>query len=256
MEIVKRFEKQFELIDNLIRELEIERSYRGIERLVQLVIQALLDLGLMAISVLGGRKPRSYSEIGFILMELGILDESDAKLVKSMAGLRNILVHEYATIDREKIFEFAKTLKSDAIRIAMKIMDSVNRANLDPNEDIDDIVKKLYKVLKGRVRVAYLFGGRSKRYLMKGDYDIAILMDKNYSLYELGELQILIAETLGVDEDKIDLICLNNASPDIVIEALSGIPIIIENPVEILELKTKALTELLDMEEAIRIYGI
>lgn len=34
----------------LVKELEKERSYRGTERLVQLVIQALLDLALMVIA--------------------------------------------------------------------------------------------------------------------------------------------------------------------------------------------------------------
>ena len=55
----------------LVRELENERSYRGIERLVQLTIQALLNLGIMVISALGGRTPKVYTEIGALLAEMG-----------------------------------------------------------------------------------------------------------------------------------------------------------------------------------------
>jgi len=112
--VLKRIEKQVELIDELVRELRFETSYRGIERLVQLISQALLDLGLMIISVLGGRTPRSYSEVGVILHEIKVINESDSKLLKSMAGLRNVLVHLYATIDRDKVLKFAKKLHEDA----------------------------------------------------------------------------------------------------------------------------------------------
>jgi uncharacterized protein YutE (UPF0331/DUF86 family) len=41
--------------------LKMRGSYRGIERLVQLIIQALLDLGVMIISALGGKIPKAYS---------------------------------------------------------------------------------------------------------------------------------------------------------------------------------------------------
>jgi len=104
---MKRINRQIELIHSLINELETEKSYRGIERLIQLIIQTLLDLGLMVISTLKSREPKSYSEIGYFI--IGIISESNAKLMKSMPGLRNILVHAYATIDREK---YLNSLKS------------------------------------------------------------------------------------------------------------------------------------------------
>jgi len=44
----------------LVKELEKESSYRGMERLVQLIVQSLVDLGLMVISALGGRMPKGY----------------------------------------------------------------------------------------------------------------------------------------------------------------------------------------------------
>ena len=53
MEILKRLEKQAKTVKELGIELRFESSYRGIERLVQLVIQALLDLGLMTLSAAG-----------------------------------------------------------------------------------------------------------------------------------------------------------------------------------------------------------
>jgi len=93
LKLVERLEKQVELIMSLVEELRTESSYRGIERLVQVVIQALLDLGLMAVPVLGGRRPSSCSEIGAVLRELGVLDEEYAQLLKAMAGLKYPAAH-------------------------------------------------------------------------------------------------------------------------------------------------------------------
>jgi len=72
---LERIKKQVSLVEELAGELEAEGSYRGLERLIQLTIQALLDLGLMVIAALGHGRPRAYSEIGYLLRELGVLGE-------------------------------------------------------------------------------------------------------------------------------------------------------------------------------------
>lgn len=132
-------------------------------------------------------------------------------------------------------------------------MNKTREKNVDPEErDIKEIVEKLSKILREKVRAAYLFGGRTKGYSLKGDYDIAVLMKEDYNLYELGEIQATIAEALETNEEKVDIICLNNAPPNLIIEALNGIPIIEEKPEETLNLKIKALTELLDLNETIK----
>ncbi len=38
LKVIERLEKQVRLVESLVRELEVEESYRGIERLVQLII--------------------------------------------------------------------------------------------------------------------------------------------------------------------------------------------------------------------------
>ena len=257
MMVFERISQQAKLVSELIKELETEKSYRGIERLVQIIIQALLDLGLMVISALKGREPKAYSEVGYILHDLGVLEESDATLLKSMAGLRNILVHAYAAIDRGKIAEFSEKLKLDAPRIASTLTEKTRSKGIDPEEngenEVENIVNKLSKALQGKVKAAYLFGGRAKGYTLKGDYDVAILMKPNYTLHDLGTLQIQTAKALEVNEEKVDLLCLNTAPPNITIEALSGTPILEENPQETFNLKIKALTELLDLNESLKL---
>ena len=255
MEIAERISKQVELINEILSELSTETSYRGIERLVQLAIQALLDLGLIVISALNARRPSRYSEVGYILKDLGLVNPEDAELMKGMAGLGNILIHAYAMVDRNKIIKASERLKEDIPRIVSKIVDRLKFKNLDRKECMvgDDVVDTLSKILNGRVRAAFIFGGRVKGYCIRCDYDIAILMPKEYDLIEVGKLQVDIAKALGMDEELINLVVLNNSNPEIVLEALDGLPIIIENHGEVFDIKVKALTELLDMRES---YGV
>ncbi len=253
MQILERIRRQAQLVDDLAKELAAETSYRGIERLIQLTLQALLDLGLMVAAALGGKTPKAYSEIGAILNQLNVINRQQAETLRSMAGLRNILVHLYAAIDREKILRFAETLPQDAPRLAHTILEKTPLEKIDPPKP-PETLEKLRHILQGRVKAALLFGGRAKGYMLKADYDIAVYFGRDYSLLELGALAIDIAQALKVDEDRIDLICLDTAPPQLTLEALQGTPIIVDSQETILELKLRALTSLLDIEEAKRIH--
>jgi uncharacterized protein YutE (UPF0331/DUF86 family)/predicted nucleotidyltransferase len=247
--------RQVELVEGFTRELEFEKSYRGVERLVQLTIQVLLDLGSMIIVALNAPRPKSYSEIALILRDLGVLGEEDANLLKALAGLKSILVHGYAVINRERIIEFSRRLRSDATRIAHKLLSSVE-SSIDPAplvDEVADVVERARSVLVGRVTLAYLFGSRSRGYTLRGDYDIAVYMKGGCDPYELGLLVVEVARALGVNEESVDIICINSSPPELVYEALSGVPIVLEDPDLALTLKFKALLELLDLEETHRL---
>jgi len=249
MEVRERIARQASLVEDLVRELGVEKSYRGIERLVQLILQALLDLGAMVISALGGPRPKSYSEIGPILKEMAVIGEEEAKLLKSMAGLRNLLVHAYAVVERERVLEFAERLKSEAPRIASSTLKGLEGKNVDPSPEADGVIEKLKRVLEGKVVLAYLYGGRAKGYALKGDYDIAVLLKGPCDLYEIGEIAVEIAEALGAREEEVDVVCLDALPPEHVLEALEGLPIV-DEPRLAFELKVKALLQLLDLEES------
>lgn len=57
-----------------------------------------------------------------------------------------------------------------------------------------------------------------------------------------------IAEAFRVAEDEVDLLCLDSAASDTVLEALDGEAIYVEDPYLIFELRLKALMELLDLQ--------
>jgi hypothetical protein len=83
---------------------------------------------------------------------------------------------------------------------------------------------------------------------MKGDYDIAVYFGRKYDLYELGELAVEIAKVLNVREDQVDILSLDSATPDIVLEALDGKSIYVDDDYTLFELKIRALMELLDLQ--------
>jgi uncharacterized protein YutE (UPF0331/DUF86 family)/predicted nucleotidyltransferase len=250
LDVLERIERQADLVGELVKELEVEESYRGVERLVQLIVQALLDLGLMIIVAFGWRRPRAYSEISYILREHSVIGDDEARLLKSMAGLRNVLVHAYTIIDRGRVAEFAGRLRVDAPRIVSAVLRSVESKPINPpTEDVAEIIGKLRSVLSGRVLLAFLYGGKVKGYTIKGDYDIAVLMKPQCDLYKLGELAVDAAKALGIPEESIDIVCIDMLPPEHVLEALSGEPIIINDPAQFFELKYKAMLQLLDLEE-------
>jgi predicted nucleotidyltransferase len=167
--------------------------------------------------------------------------------------MRNILVHVYATVKRDFVIDSASKLgadaSSDASRIVEALRSYVGRKAVDPSST-PDLFGNLSRVFKGRVKAALLFGGRVKGYSMKGDYDIAVYFGRPYDLYELGELVVDIAENLKVDEDEVDVVSLDSASPEIVLEALDGKPIYVEDDYVLFELKVKAFMEMLDIQDA------
>ena len=246
MKVMERISRQVDQVTELVKELEGERSYRGTERLVQLVIQSLLDLALMVIAALGGKTPKGYSEVGELLSDLGALNEGDAKLLRSMAGMRNILVHAYATIKRDLIKKSSRSLSGDAPRIAEALKTSLKGKTVDP-PSAAELTKSLSEVFKGRVKAALLFGSRAADYSMKGDYDIAVYFGRPYDLYELGELAADVAEALKVHEEQLDLIDLDSATPEMMLEALDGKPIYVEDEHILFELRVKAFMEQLDL---------
>ena len=82
--------------------------YGNAERYLQLSIQCLLDIGnhIVAEKKLG--TPADYTEIIRILGNSGIIPNELVDRILPMAGLRNILVHDYLEIDRTQIYRMIR----------------------------------------------------------------------------------------------------------------------------------------------------
>ncbi len=75
----------------------------------------------MIISYLGLRKPETYKEVIEILGEEGILPEGFAERFAEAAKFRNILVHMYAEIDVEMVYEILQNNLEDFDEFARHI---------------------------------------------------------------------------------------------------------------------------------------
>ena len=74
------------------------------ERYLHLAIECLLDIGNHVISDRGYPKPESYADIFRILAEKQILPDELLDELSGMAAFRNVLVHDYLRLDREKVY--------------------------------------------------------------------------------------------------------------------------------------------------------
>lgn len=80
----------------------------GIERYLQLSLEGVLDISDHIIAEQGFKKPEEYRDNILILGEEGVLPKLFAEKFASAAGFRNVLVHDYITIDQEKVYEHFK----------------------------------------------------------------------------------------------------------------------------------------------------
>jgi len=89
---------------------------------LQLSIQVLLDIGNHILAA-EGVAVREYADIFHELARLKILPEEYAQSIKGMAGLRNLLVHEYAGIDMDIVSDILNNRLQDFSMFASHIAD-------------------------------------------------------------------------------------------------------------------------------------
>ena len=76
------------------------------ERYLQLAIEALLDIGKLLIIERGLRRPENSHEILEILHAAGILSDELYQALQGTPGFRNVLVHDYAKVDKEIVYRY------------------------------------------------------------------------------------------------------------------------------------------------------
>lgn len=81
----------------------IKRS--ALERQLYLLTQSTIDLAEAVVSHKKLRKPSTYKENFEILNEAGLITKKLTEKMSKMAGFRNIIAHEYITLDPEKLYE-------------------------------------------------------------------------------------------------------------------------------------------------------
>lgn len=91
--------------DEFIRE---PTYYLQAERLLEVMIQAMIDIGNHLIAGLLLKKPEDYHQVFDILAQNRILPTEFLHKAHELVGLRNLLTHEYLEIDHARLYEEAK----------------------------------------------------------------------------------------------------------------------------------------------------
>jgi len=73
-------------------------------------IQIIIDISCHLVSRNNLGTPSSYSECIALLARGGYLSEELARKLQLMVGLRNLLVHEYTSIDIEQLYQYLDQL--------------------------------------------------------------------------------------------------------------------------------------------------
>ncbi|MEJ5360987.1 MAG: DUF86 domain-containing protein [Spirochaetota bacterium] len=91
------------------------KTQRIVERTLQMMIETCTDIANHIISDKGLRPPDSYSDTFKVLLENSIINEKLFDTMSKMAKFRNIIVHQYDTIDATIVITILKKHLKDFI---------------------------------------------------------------------------------------------------------------------------------------------
>ena len=80
---------------------------------LQAAIQGCIDIASHIISDNDWGMPGSLAGLFDILAEKKVISQEQKKIMRQMAGFRNLIVHEYAELDMDKIYSVFTTRLSD-----------------------------------------------------------------------------------------------------------------------------------------------
>lgn len=178
-------------------------------------LQNVLDGLAMIVADLGLRKPGTYSELGSVLREHGVLTSEEERHIKVIAGARNTLAHAYRRLEVSDLSSVEREILPLAENLSRKLIKYTTETELDPEckGDIEDLRVRLEPVFKKhRVALACLFGSRSRGTAEKeSDFDFAILFEKERDILSEINLSLDMAEALNTSPDMVDVVALNKA---------------------------------------------
>ncbi len=92
-----------------------KRSVFAVRHAIVVIVEAAAQIGVHILEEIGSL-PESYREIFILLAKHGVISEETGAAMARLAGLRNLIVHRYWTIDDARIREEALKGGVEAIR--------------------------------------------------------------------------------------------------------------------------------------------
>lgn len=98
------------------------KAQRIVERTLQIMIETCIDIANHVISDSGMRIPENYSDAFRVLLENKAIDEGLFAIMDKMAKFRNVVVHQYETVDTEIVMTILKKHLGDFVKFKEAIL--------------------------------------------------------------------------------------------------------------------------------------
>lgn len=136
-ETVTHIDEQLAIVE-AAESFSTELEKLGLERVVHIVIESMLDVGNMMIDGFIMRDPGSYHDIIDILVDEKVIEAREEDSYKAVIDLRQMLVQDYLNIDHDHVeqvlFSNIDVLKLFSTRIRSYLTNELGVANAFSNE--------------------------------------------------------------------------------------------------------------------------
>jgi uncharacterized protein YutE (UPF0331/DUF86 family) len=106
---------------------------RACERLLQISVEAVIDICALLVSGLRLGLPAEEDDLFEKLAQAGLLSAEMTQTLRRMRGFRNILVHEYGRVDDQVVFVMVNRKLSDFEEFQKEILEVLK--TLESKED-------------------------------------------------------------------------------------------------------------------------
>jgi uncharacterized protein YutE (UPF0331/DUF86 family) len=101
---------------------------RACERLLQICLEAVIDVCALLVTGLRLGVPGEENDLFDKLARHGAISGPMADTLKSMKGMRNLLVHEYGRIDDRRVFDSVRHRLGDFEGFRSEVLDFLRRS--------------------------------------------------------------------------------------------------------------------------------
>lgn len=115
------------LPESYARYVESVEKRRACERLLQMSIECVIDVCALFVSGLRLGLPAEEDDLIEKLEQAGLISSELAKMLRTMKGFRNLLVHEYGRIDDTIVFTMASRRLQDFDAFKTEILQALHK---------------------------------------------------------------------------------------------------------------------------------